>query len=539
MNQFEIEKHGTETYLVYTVSEHETIDSFCRGMLTNNNINGIASVMFTQQNANRFLKFDITGKVSLKQYFSAVVSKKKLLSVFSSIVNTLILANEYMLETSSFILDMEHIYVDVASKEVTLLCLPIENASITINDVLSFFKNIMFNTQFEQVDYPQNCEYVARLVTYLNTPSSFSLLTFKDVIDSLIRNEPVRIINTNTNPITSDSISIGGSDITKRNTHPVKEMPGTLPKKPEKQVAVKKSTVVSAAPHLAEVDEDRISLFYLLQHYNKENAAKYKAQKEAAKNRSNAVADSAPQPDIDEEKISLFYLLQHYNKENAAKYKAQKEAAKGKKNTTATKPAPGKNSAKQTNVGYAVPGKQSANQINVGYAVPGKHSSPVDSSARTSYPDEFNHTESARNAAPAKRPPVNIQDLDFGDTIVLQYAAGSTDVISFGSDSTPKGSMPTPYLIRKKNNEKIVIDKPIFRIGTEKGAVDYCITDNEAVSHTHAEITVTENECFIIDLESTNYTFVDGKKIPSGQAVSLKNGYSVRFATEKFEFFIL
>ena len=92
------------------------------------------------------------------------------------------------------------------------------------------------------------------------------------------------------------------------------------------------------------------------------------------------------------------------------------------------------------------------------------------------------------------------------------------------------------YLIREKNNEKIYLNKPRFRIGKEKSYVDYFIADNTAISRSHADIITSGNEFYIVDMNSTNHTFVNNEMIASGSEVRLTNGDNIRLANETFTF---
>lgn len=95
-----------------------------------------------------------------------------------------------------------------------------------------------------------------------------------------------------------------------------------------------------------------------------------------------------------------------------------------------------------------------------------------------------------------------------------------------------------PYLIRKRNNEKIRVDKPAFRIGKEKGYCDYFVSDNSAVSRSHANIITKEKRYYVIDLNSTNHTYVDDRLIQQGQEVEIFSGTKIRLANEEFTFYI-
>ncbi len=127
----------------------------------------------------------------------------------------------------------------------------------------------------------------------------------------------------------------------------------------------------------------------------------------------------------------------------------------------------------------------------------------------------------------------NTQGLSDGTT-VLGADPGGTTVL--GSEELYEPQYP--YLIREKNKEKILINKPSFRIGKERKYCDYFVSDNNAVSRSHADIITREKRYYIIDLNSTNKTYVDGRAIPIEREVEIFSGANLRLANEDFVFFI-
>ena len=109
MNNFTFENQGTNTYLVYTVSPEDAVDTMSLGMLTNNTIDGLASTIFMQLDMTKYIKYNVSAKVSAKQIFSGPVNKKRLIGVFSGIVNAMLAAEDYMIDTNSILLDLDYI----------------------------------------------------------------------------------------------------------------------------------------------------------------------------------------------------------------------------------------------------------------------------------------------------------------------------------------------------------------------------------------------------------------------------------------------
>ena len=133
---------------------------------------------------------------------------------------------------------------------------------------------------------------------------------------------------------------------------------------------------------------------------------------------------------------------------------------------------------------------------------------------------------------PYNRPPQS------APTAPSNEGAGETSVLNDGAgETTVLGNQSAGYaMVRKRNNEKITINKPEFLIGKERRRVDYCISDNNSVSRAHAKIKVRAGRCYIADLGSTNCTFVNGVKLSPNQEVVLSKGDIIKISDEEFEF---
>ena len=114
----------------------------------------------------------------------------------------------------------------------------------------------------------------------------------------------------------------------------------------------------------------------------------------------------------------------------------------------------------------------------------------------------------------------------------------SEDETTLLNESYPGGSIVHyPTLYRMSSEENISINKPVFRLGKEKSYSDYFISDNSAVSRSHADIITRKNKYFIIDLNSKNKTYINDQIIPEQQEIELFNGDRIKLANEEFVFF--
>lgn len=131
------------------------------------------------------------------------------------------------------------------------------------------------------------------------------------------------------------------------------------------------------------------------------------------------------------------------------------------------------------------------------------------------------------------KPPINAMPMG-GDgseeTGILNDGSSETTVLGGGQ------SVPTAYLIRKKNNERITITKQVFKLGKERRKVDYCVSDNTNISRTHADIVYKNGEFYIVDNKATNGTSVNGASVAAGQERKIMNNDTIKLADEEFQF---
>lgn len=516
MKELYFENQGTSTYLVCEIAEQDTLDTMSLGMLTNNKIPSLATTLFTQMNNNKYIKYNVSSKLSVKQFFSGQVNKQRLLGVFSGIIDAMLSADDYMLTPESIILDLDYIFVDVSTCETILICLPVIDEEAEFVNMKEFFRNIMFNTKFDQ---NENCDHVAKLINYLNGTPMFSLEEFKKIIDECrgnpIQQEVAATQSVKIKPTVTSAAASQQASVQTVSVQHVVQQPVTPP------MASAQSVSQSAAQPM-------------IQPFARP-ASGMPIPPKMQKSTSVPASKTSEQKDSQED-ISLFYLLQHYNKDNAAAYKAQKVAKKEGK----AEPKPEKSSKKKAtpagnqNLGFAIPGQATIpSQSGLQLEVPQANSAPV--SATPTSQSAVQQPQPVVTSTVAQ-PQVVSKAANFGNTTVLNVPQNGATTVLDPSLVPGMGGTPKPYLIRKKNSETIPINKDEFRLGKERSFVDYFIGDNTAISRSHACIVCRENEYFVMDTNSTNHTFVNDIMIQSNVETKLESGTKIRLADEEFEF---
>lgn len=106
-----------------------------------------------------------------------------------------------------------------------------------------------------------------------------------------------------------------------------------------------------------------------------------------------------------------------------------------------------------------------------------------------------------------------------------------------GAASAPDGrraSLKKAWMLQKRTGSAFPVETARWTVG--KSGCDCCIPDNPVVSRVHAEILQREDRFFVVDLCSTNRTYINGQPIPAQREVELQSGFLLRFGNEDFEF---
>ena len=264
-----------------------------------------------------------------------------------------------------------------------------------------------------------------------------------------------------------------------------------------------------------------------------------------------------------EDDISLFYLMQHYSKENKEKYKAAKERKKSgntateapvaKKQASVIKPmaASAVQQPPVSNPYQAAPAQPQAPVMNNPYqAAPVQPQAPAMANpyqtapAQPQAPAMANPYQTApvqpqasvmNNPYPAPQMPAmgGMQD-DYDQTTLIKNTGNTDDAGTTVLNAATKVERH-PYLYQVKNGRKIYLDKKTNRIGKNREVVDICIDGNPAISRCHAIFYRVDDACYIEDLNSTNGTFVDDQQITSNCKTMVRVGSRVKLGDEEFE----
>lgn len=92
-----------------------------------------------------------------------------------------------------------------------------------------------------------------------------------------------------------------------------------------------------------------------------------------------------------------------------------------------------------------------------------------------------------------------------------------------------------PFLLATATNERIIINKNLFKMGRDPLQTDYT-SKNSVIGRVHAQLLTIDGEYFFEDNHSTNGSFVNGVKLLPKQRQKIKHEDRIRLANEEFVF---
>ncbi|MDO5558673.1 MAG: DUF6382 domain-containing protein [Oscillospiraceae bacterium] len=167
-------------YLVYEFDGEDKIDQTAAGMIANNKISGIMPFTITQMDSCVKVRYDITAMISVSQWLSEYTCKERVINVIDTVLSVFEQSENYLLDRDSVILDCEKIFYNVKTNKIWLVILPVLGKNIGNPTLDVFLKSFVCGLN---ADHNENCDYIGKMLAYLNARSDFVLADFRFIID--------------------------------------------------------------------------------------------------------------------------------------------------------------------------------------------------------------------------------------------------------------------------------------------------------------------------------------------------------------------
>lgn len=554
MRTFTYENQGSETLLVYHLEQEEHMDHFAKGMLQSNEISGIIKPSFIQKDTDRYLKYPITSRISLKDYLDHQMSRESVLKLCLSLVETVQELDEYMLSREKIFLQDEYLFVDVSRQSLSFLYVPVDEFSekTTIEEFLKHFLSHMRFCMNEDVTY------VAKVLNFVNKSEACEIDKLKRWLQFLVEEKAEKKDNHPVKGLDGGGINAAGSPVLQQKTS-IKETsgqqsPSRQPVPPRQQPVPQPQTSPRQQPvprpPVSQSTVPQPPVYQAVQELPaKEKKGLFKKKKEremqipgitipgtsgSASNMSPSPysgVKTAPKPEIvlnanEEGRILLNQAPAEKKKGLFSFHKKQKE--------------------------LAVPQMQPQIQPQMQRPRPPVGQMPVQSRIPAAEPVASTNPAPQRVNQEMARPPFYTESED-GHTIYMGSGSSEDEnhtVIMGGGDeshtvmrgveqySTAPLMKQAARLTRRRTGQSKEITKEVFHIGREGSFVHFYIGDNPTIGAIHADIFTDEGKYYISDRNSVNHTYVNGAMVMAGQPIELKSGDVIQLSDEQFEFII-
>ena len=149
---FQEAEFGEKKFLMYRVDDAAQMDHVEVEMLKNNDIKGLLPFSSAQNNDEIKFMYEMTNKMKLSQFLGGLVRWEELYPAVQGIVAAIMDCEQYMLNEGHFVLETENIFIDLSSRKIELMFLPVENellAQITWKD---FLITLLHNLNYDMKD---------------------------------------------------------------------------------------------------------------------------------------------------------------------------------------------------------------------------------------------------------------------------------------------------------------------------------------------------------------------------------------------------
>lgn len=476
-------KNGN-SYLEFKADSQMSIDHVEVGMIRNNKIPGLLEMTRLQNDDETTLMYCITSKTSLSQIFSSQMDQQKLCQILGSLCQFMNLASEYMFYTEHVVLNTEYMYMDLTTKEIFMVLLPVMEEVGDSIEFADFIRNLLFHIKYDPAD---TSGFYISLINYVNSVTDFSPAELQKVIGI---NGTEKKVESSQEPQLQQPIPQPMQRASQQTSSQGVGAPTQQQEKAKPGLMQNLKGVLGSSPDLKkkETKESKNTTQGNLQ--NNGNRINIPGMPKA--NGMN-IPEMPKVKDID----AAVSPASIPDSKKIKKEKKELFSFGRKKDKTSKAPQ-----------------------------IPVQNVSPMQ---RVPY---MQNTPPAQDILPMQN--MAASDDLFDHTMILDGDSEKTVVL--GSE-TQQGKAVVK-LVSRKTGQEIIVTKNEFKIGRESKFVDGVIS-NPTVGRMHASLVGENGKWYVIDNNSVNGTYVNGanQRIGSNQKVALNNNDTLRFGNEEYIFY--
>ena len=561
---FRVRNFDKEQFLTYNIENDAVLDEEVLDFLEDEEPKGLVPIIFEEGEEEDTFSYNVTDKIRLCELSNQEINAEMVLMVMRGLVLALIDMAEYRIPLSYLVLHRNYIYIN-SEYEVEFICIPLEEMKEE-TDLNVFLRNFIASLRF---DACESGDYVARLLTYINTPGLFNMRNLVTLIEELMDTMGIAIPEDSSADIYVDYEEVlevaeeaeeteevsqaeekEAEEVPRAEVEEAEEVPQAeaeeleeVPQAEVEELEEVPQAEVEEAEEVPQAEAEEIEEVPQAEAEEIEEVPQAEAEEieEVVQSEAEEIEDTtqaqtgaifAPETETmttDEEAESIIESLKKQVQEAKATSVKTEEKVSPKKPTfkTRTTSASGviqddfeeflaeqeleERRAKREETGLKIKKNIKVNRASV----------------------MMNTQEESRQLEMTKEVVLDEDDAEeeVVSNSILSQTIGATGILK-GAD-IPKAM---PYLVRVNTEERVMITKQTFKIGKASMGVDYTVKGNSAVSRVHAIITSKDDVYYVKDNKSTNHTFVNGKILDEGDNELLTHDCKIVLGDEEFVF---
>lgn len=489
---FKARNVGDEKYLTYTMGEECELDEDVLDYCEEHALDELISIIYEEDEDYDYLTYDITGKTSLGELITDEMKAGQVMPIIKNIAAALVSMKEQAIPLAYILFNRNFVYVDKNSGRVSFICLPIESDAAVVAEFKGFMRQLLANMKY---DIAEDLSYVGKLLTYING-DTFNLRGLIGLVEAMM--DDFGIAYESSASIDADGVEVVNTaeEVQKTNEQNVSDFMKNADSEKLPEIGDDEEENESTEP----VDAGE-ELESILPAGMPETAPEVATQPEEA---LKAVAPKSTDVDVVAERVRKIM-----------------GDANGHTNELAADP--------NATTPMASIKKKNVVKVNRAAIIQSVAAEQEEEAAAASQGEEetTGTTEEMKTDAPSEA--------------VAEEITQSKSILNKTIAEPPKPSIlnapkAVPYLVRVNTNERIMLNKPVFKIGKASRGVDYTVDGNGAISRVHAIITQRDDVCYIKDNKSTNHTYVNNQMVEEGTEEILTHDSLVRLGDEEFTF---
>lgn len=547
---------GNEKYLTYTMGAECELDEDVLDYCEENALKELVGIIYEEDDDYDYLTYNITDLISLEEYIKSDMTCEKVLNILRNVASNLISLKEQAIHLSYVLLNKGFMFIDTNNYNISFICLPVESKGSVAVEFKGFVRQLLANMRY---DVDEDLNYVGKLLTYINS-DNFNLRGLIGLTEALM--DEAGITHDEAGAIDAGGVEVVSGEESETESEPE-----------ENKVADFMNSLNGQDEVLPEIGDDEEP---------EEEDEEINADEELDSILPAGMqVKEEPEPEKSIEEPELDVKTVEAPPEEVQKQETESETeAKETTEKAETESEPDKEKTKEQ-VQKKV--QQKETDVDLIKDRIKKLVGDVPATSKSGEPTAINSLEELDEFLESKPPVVKknvvkvnraaiiqnvaaeheseeaaaaaAQRADEGDVPVIEdiyedmnvekeekEKPKSRSILSKTVADTPKTNTllnapkAVPYLIRVNTEERIMLNKPIFKIGKASRGVDYTVDGNGAISRQHAVILQKDGVCFIKDNKSTNHTYVNGKVVEDGVEEILTHDSMIKLGDEEFIF---